>query len=93
MINCVGRGGRSVSPPNEKKKMFQPYKKEQRFQIKFKKSKLIGPQDFTALRELGRGSFGQVYLVEKNDSGVLFAMKIMHKHEVVQKNLIRYAMT
>ena len=51
------------------------------------------PRDFTALRELGKGSFGEVYLVEKISNKQLFAMKILNKQQVISKNLIRYAMT
>jgi len=52
-----------------------------------------GPKDFTVLKLLGTGSFGEVFLVEKNDSGKLYAMKVLQKSKIVEKNLTRYALT
>ena len=51
----------------------------------------IGPQDFKALCQLGKGSFGEVYLVEKIDSGDKFAMKVLRKDKLLGSNLIKYA--
>ncbi len=31
---------------------------------------------------LGKGSFGEVYLVEKRDTGVFYAMKVLDKSKV-----------
>lgn len=36
-------------------------------------------EHFTILKVIGRGSFGKVYLVRKNDDGLLFAMKTLKK--------------
>ena len=35
--------------------------------------------DFQLLTVIGRGSFGEVYLVRKKDTGLPFAMKILKK--------------
>lgn len=40
---------------------------------------------------IGKGSFGEVYLVERNTE--LYAMKVLHKSKIVKHNLFRYAMT
>ena len=62
----------------------------------------IGPDHFKVLKVLGKGSFGDVYLVERKDvdregdcplTGKKFAMKILPKNKVIKQNLIRYAMT
>jgi serine/threonine protein kinase len=36
-------------------------------------------EDFTQLRLLGKGSYGEVYLVEKNTTKEIFALKTMDK--------------
>lgn len=37
----------------------------------------VGPLSFEPMSLLGQGSFGEVYLVRKKDSGELFAMKVL----------------
>ena len=53
-----------------------------------KKSKL---NEFFTLAQLGRGSFGDVYLVRHQISKKLFAMKIFTKKQIFSQNLIKYA--
>ena len=59
---------------------------------------------FKALKVLGKGSFGDVYLVEwvlapdeeekfVQGLGKFFAMKILPKQKIIKHNLIRYAIT
>ena len=47
------------------------------------------------IEALGKGSFGSVYLVRKNDEppNKYYAMKILEKDKVLAQNLIRYAKT
>ena len=52
-----------------------------------------GPLDFEALQLLGKGSFGEVYLVQKVDTLKLYAMKVLPKDKILSQNLVRYAMT
>ena len=48
--------------------------------------------DFLPKRLLGKGSFGEVYLVVKRDSGQLFAMKVLKKENIIGQELMRYAL-
>lgn len=43
----------------------------------------IGPKDFKVHGLLGKGSFGEVYLVEKLDCGTIYAMKVLHKSNII----------
>jgi len=45
------------------------------------------------LRKLGRGSFGDVYLVKHKDSGRLFAMKTLSKRNQLEDSWLRYVRT
>lgn len=55
----------------------------------------ITPDDFIYYRLLGKGSFGEVFLVKKKtqkDQSYL-AMKVLSKDKILGKNLKRYALT
>jgi len=45
----------------------------------FEISKKINVNDFTFLKVVGKGSFGKVMQVKKNDDGRIFAMKVLKK--------------
>ena len=53
----------------------------------------VGPVDFEVLQVLGKGSFGEVFLVQKHDSKMLYAMKVLRKDKIMGQNLIKYAKT
>ncbi|CAD8111527.1 unnamed protein product [Paramecium sonneborni] len=56
-----------------------------------KREDKIGPKQFQVLGLLGKGSFGEVYLVEKNKK--LYAMKVLIKKMLFEQNICRYAMS
>lgn len=74
-----------------------------KFQVKPKTKKLnekfilppskVGPQDFRGITQLGKGSFGEVYLVEKIDTNQQYALKVLRKEKVLGNNLVKYAFT
>ena len=57
------------------------------------KQEKIGPSSFVCLGLLGRGSFGEVYLVKKKKCGTLYAMKVLDKDRIMAQNIFKYAMT
>jgi hypothetical protein len=93
--------------PNKKKKqgIFEKNKEkfvkilqfEKKMQLELECSnfdiEIAGPALFNPIGRLGRGSFGEVYLVEKLPEGNYYAMKILHKRKIMGQNLVRYAKT
>jgi hypothetical protein len=43
----------------------------------------VWPTDFEVLSLLGRGSFGEVFLARKKDTGIKYAMKVLSKQKVM----------
>ncbi|KAI9025464.1 kinase-like domain-containing protein [Hyaloraphidium curvatum] len=50
----------------------------------------LGPDDFHTVKVIGRGAFGEVRLVQKRDSGKVFAMKTLRKNEMVKKDQLAH---
>lgn len=53
----------------------------------------IGPSSFICLGLLGKGSFGEVYLVKQKKTSQLYAMKVLDKDRIMAQNIFKYAMT
>ncbi|CAD8112640.1 unnamed protein product [Paramecium sonneborni] len=53
----------------------------------------VGPQDFSVLSQLGKGAFGQVYLVQKKGNTNYYAMKILIKKKLQAAGIVRYIQT
>jgi len=55
--------------------------------------KTLTVNDFTFLKVVGKGSFGKVMQVRKNDSGEIFAMKVLKKKELLKKKQVIHTKT
>lgn len=86
----------SMSPNLNQIKAFN---ERPRFQAKKPVTKLIlpyckvGPSDFKGIALIGKGSFGEVYLVEKIDTNERFALKVLKKEKIIGNNILKYAFT
>ncbi|KAH0618788.1 hypothetical protein JD844_018264, partial [Phrynosoma platyrhinos] len=58
-------------------------RKETEF-LRLKRTRL-GLEDFESLKVIGRGAFGEVRLVQKKDTGHVYAMKILRKADMLEK--------
>ncbi|EPS74416.1 hypothetical protein M569_00341, partial [Genlisea aurea] len=47
-------------------------------------------EDFEFLKLVGRGAFGKVYQVKKKDTSEIFAMKVVRKDKILEKNQAEY---
>lgn len=50
--------------------------------------KKISMEDFQLIEVIGRGSFGKVFLSRRKDTGKPYAMKILKKDQLLEKNLL-----
>lgn len=64
-------------------------RKETEF-LRLKRSR-IGKEDFDSLKVVGRGAFGEVRLVQKHDTGHVYAMKILRKEDMLEKEQVAHA--
>ncbi|KAI0036085.1 Pkinase-domain-containing protein [Vararia minispora EC-137] len=57
------------------------------------KSVEVGPGSFQKIKLLGRGDVGKVFLVREKKTGKLYAMKVLSKHEMIERKKIKRALT
>lgn len=50
----------------------------------------VGLEDFEVLRVVGQGAFGKVYQVRKRGTSDIYAMKVMRKDKIMEKNQVDY---
>ncbi|RYG41616.1 hypothetical protein EON68_02875, partial [archaeon] len=56
-------------------------------------SKKVGLREFTLLKVVGKGSFGKVMQVRKRDTGRVYAMKVLHKANVIRRDQVEHTKT
>lgn len=57
--------------------------------LRLKRTRL-GVDDFEHLKVIGRGAFGEVRLVQKKDTGHIYAMKILRKMDMLEKDQVAH---
>lgn len=53
----------------------------------------VTPNSFEKLKLLGKGDVGKVYLVRQKSNNKLYAMKVLHKREMIERNKIKRVLT
>lgn len=51
-----------------------------------KRTGSVTKKNFQMLSVIGKGSYGKVLLVKKNDTGELYALKVLKKAEILRRN-------
>lgn len=49
--------------------------------------------DFSTIKVVGKGSYGKVLLVKKNDDQKIYAMKILKKKQMIKRNQVEHIKT
>jgi serum/glucocorticoid-regulated kinase 2 len=49
--------------------------------------------DFTVIKVVGKGSYGKVLLVKKNDDNTTLAMKVLKKKHMIKRNQVEHTKT
>ena len=58
-----------------------------------KQGTALGVEDFHIIRRVGRGDVGNVHLVRLKGTNVLYAMKVLEKQEMVERNKLHRVRT
>ena len=66
-----------------------------RLKLMYKKiaSKPLSANDFELLKVLGKGSFGKVLQVRKKDTNRIYAMKVLNKKDIVERQEIQHTLS
>ena len=78
----------AMSEAQRCEKRQQHASKETEF-LRLKRSRL-GVEDFDPLKVIGRGAFGEVRLVQKRDTGHVYAMKVLRKAAMVEREQVAH---
>lgn len=77
-----------LTESQRQEKRLQHAQKETEF-LRLKRSRL-GVEDFDPLKVIGRGAFGEVRLVQKKDTGHVYAMKVLRKADMLEKEQVAH---
>ena len=69
-----------------------PSQKRKSEVARLSESENVNLDSFVLLTTVGKGSFGKVIQVRKKDTGEIFAMKVLKKDHVVQRNQVEHTM-
>jgi len=77
-----------MSDERKQRQLLQHGKKESTF-LRLHRTKL-GLDDFRTVKVIGKGAFGEVRLVQKTDTGKIYAMKTLKKEEMLKKDQLAH---
>ena len=79
---------KGLTDDEKQEKLKEHASKETEF-LRLRRSRL-GADDFEPLKVIGKGAFGEVRLVQKADTGHIYAMKVLRKREMVEKDQLAH---
>ncbi|KAF9453058.1 kinase-like protein [Macrolepiota fuliginosa MF-IS2] len=72
-----------MTQERKQRQLLELGKKESNF-LRLKRTR-IGVHDFGVVKVIGKGAFGEVRLVQKSDTGKIYAMKVLKKAEMLKR--------
>eukprot|EP00644_Phytophthora_capsici_P009802 jgi/Phyca11/12359/fgenesh1_pm.PHYCAscaffold_108_\ len=66
---------------------------QQQIEAQKKRSEKVTLEDFVMIKVIGKGSFGKVLLVRKRDTGLIYAMKVLRKENIIKRNQVEHTRT
>lgn len=78
----------SMSDERKQRQLQALGRKESTF-LRLRRTKL-GLDDFRTVKVIGKGAFGEVRLVQKLDTGKIYAMKSLHKNEMLKRDQLAH---
>ncbi|KAH9482652.1 Serine/threonine-protein kinase [Psilocybe cubensis] len=79
----------NLMPEERKNRQLQQLGKKESTFLRMKRTKL-GLDDFRTVKVIGKGAFGEVRLVQKADTGKIYAMKLLKKDEMLKKDQLAH---
>lgn len=76
-------------PEEEKQERRNQHAQRETEFLRLKRSRL-GVGDFESIKVIGQGAFGEVRLVQKKDTGHIYAMKILRKADMHEKEQVAH---
>ncbi|KAF8076414.1 kinase-like domain-containing protein [Lyophyllum atratum] len=82
------QGEVTLSEERKQRQLQQLGRKESTY-LRLRRTKL-GLDDFRTVKVIGKGAFGEVRLVQKTDTGKIYAMKTLKKEEMLKKDQLAH---
>lgn len=80
--------GPSLTEERKERQLAQLGRRESNF-LRLRRTRL-GLEDFRTVKVIGKGAFGEVRLVQKADTGKIYAMKTLRKSEMFKKDQLAH---
>ncbi|KAI0028462.1 AGC/NDR protein kinase [Vararia minispora EC-137] len=81
--------GDPLMPEERKQRQLNQHGKKESTFLRLRRTKL-GLDDFRTVKVIGKGAFGEVRLVQKTDTGKIYAMKTLKKEEMLKKDQLAH---
>ncbi|ESK96024.1 agc ndr protein kinase [Moniliophthora roreri MCA 2997] len=81
--------GDALMSEDRKQRQLQQLGRKESTYLRLRRTKL-GLDDFKTVKVIGKGAFGEVRLVQKTDTGKIYAMKTLKKDEMLKKDQLAH---